>query len=74
MHRFADPDYAALSLKMRTGEDPAAVFDSLQRRGQVVIHPSDIERTPHSPRSVPAGDLVVADTREQVARPQRRDP
>ncbi len=44
VHRFTDPAYAALSLKMRTGEDPAAVFDSLQHRGQVVIHPSDIER------------------------------
>jgi hypothetical protein len=68
VHRFTDPDYAALSLKMRTGEDPEAVFESLHRRGQVVIHPSDIERDLALARAGATGDLVVADTREQVAR------
>ncbi|MGH3346176.1 MAG: MobF family relaxase [Nocardioides sp.] len=68
VHRFADPDYAALSLKMRTGEDPEAVFDALHRRGQVVIHPSDSERDVALTQAGATGDLVVADTREQVAR------
>ncbi len=67
VHRFTDPDYAALSLRMRTGEDPAAVFDALHRRGQVVIHPSEIERTAALAEAGATGDLVVADTREQVA-------
>jgi conjugative relaxase-like TrwC/TraI family protein len=68
VRRFADADYAALSLKMRTGEDPEAVFESLHRRGQVVIHPSDIERDFALAQAGASGDLVVADTREQVAR------
>jgi hypothetical protein len=68
VHRFADPDYAALSLKMRTGEDPEAVFDSLHRRGQVAIHPSNIERDLALAQAGASGDLVVADTREQVVR------
>lgn len=68
VHRFTDPDYAALSLKMRKGEDPEAVFESLHRRGQVVIHPSDIERDLALAQAGASGDLVVADTREQVAR------
>lgn len=68
VHRFTDPDYAALSLKMRKGEDPEAVFDSLHRLGQVVIHPSDIERDLALAQAGAGGDLVVADTREQVAR------
>jgi exodeoxyribonuclease V alpha subunit len=67
VHRFADPSYAALSLRMRTGDDPAAVFDALHRRGSIVIHPSDVERTAALAEAGAAGDLVLADTREQVA-------
>ncbi|WP_246166221.1 MobF family relaxase [Nocardioides psychrotolerans] len=68
VHRFTDPGYAALSLRMRTGDDPAAVFDALHRRGSTVIHPSDIERDFALAEAGAAGGLVVADTREQVAR------
>jgi hypothetical protein len=67
VHRFTDPDYAALSLKMRTGEKPGSVFDALHRRGQVVVHPSEAERTATLAEAGAAGDLVVGDTREQVA-------
>ena len=67
VHRFTDPDYAALSLRMRTGDDPAAVFDALHRRGSIVVHPSDSERTAALAEAGAAGDLVVADTREHVA-------
>jgi exodeoxyribonuclease V alpha subunit len=67
VHRFTDPDYAALSLRMRTGDDPATVFDALHRRGSIVIHPSDVERTAALAEAGAAGDLVVADTREHVA-------
>ncbi|GCD91201.1 hypothetical protein NLS1_32070 [Nocardioides sp. LS1] len=67
VHRFTDPDYAALSLRMRTGEDPAAVFDALHRRGSIVVHPTDSERTVSLAEAGAAGDLVVADTRERVA-------
>ena len=68
VHRFTDPDYAALSLAMRKGDNPEEVFDALHRRGQVVIHPSDVERDLALAQAGAAGDLVVADTREQVAR------
>jgi ATP-dependent exoDNAse (exonuclease V) alpha subunit len=66
VHRFTDPDHAALSLRMRTGNDPAAVFDALHRRGSIVIHPSDVERTAALAEAGAAGDLVLADTREHV--------
>ncbi len=46
---------------------PASVFDALHRRGQVVIHPSEAERTATLAEAGAAGDLVVADTREHVA-------
>jgi exodeoxyribonuclease V alpha subunit len=67
VHRFTDPDYAALSLRMRTADDPAAVFDELDRRGSIVVHASDSERTAALAEAGAAGDLVVADTREHVA-------
>lgn len=67
VHRFADPDYATISLKMRKGDDPAAVFDALHRRGQIVVHAGELEREAALARAGADGDLVVADTREQVA-------
>jgi exodeoxyribonuclease V alpha subunit len=67
VHRFTDPDYPALSLRMRTGNDPAAVFDALHRRESIVIHPSEAERTAALAEAGAAGDLVLADTREHVA-------
>jgi exodeoxyribonuclease V alpha subunit len=68
VRRFADPAYADLSLRMRTGEKPGEVFDELLRRGDVVIHTSDVERQQQLAVRATYGDLVVADTREQVAK------
>jgi exodeoxyribonuclease V alpha subunit len=67
VHRFTDPDYAALSLRMRNGNDPGSVFDALHRRGQVMIHASEVERTAALADAGATGDLVIADTREHVA-------
>lgn len=68
VRRFADPAYAELSLRMRTGEKPGDVFDELVRRGDVVIHASDVERQQELAVRTTYGELVVADTREQVAK------
>lgn len=38
LHRFTDPDYAQLTLDLRTGRDPAALFDRLHALGLVVLH------------------------------------
>ncbi|RNM15326.1 AAA family ATPase [Nocardioides pocheonensis] len=67
VHRFADRDYGALSLRMRNGASPAGVFDELRRRGLIVVHASDVERTAVLAEVGAAGDLVIADRREQVA-------
>ena len=68
VHRFVDPDYARLSLAMRTGQNSGAVFDQLVQRGQIVIHPDEASRTAVLADGAAAtGALVVADTREQVA-------
>jgi exodeoxyribonuclease V alpha subunit len=68
-----DLDYAALSLQMRAGDDPGAVFDQLSQRGQVTLHASEAERHATLAELVTAehlagGDVaVVVDTREQAA-------
>jgi exodeoxyribonuclease V alpha subunit len=67
VHRFTDPAYAELSLRMRNGDDPGALFDTLHSRGQVAIHASEAERTTALASVGAAGDLVIADTRERVA-------
>lgn len=74
VHRFADPQYAALSLEMRTGVRAGEVFDTLLARGQVRLYPTEAERTQAladlaaaSILSGETGVLVMADTREQVA-------
>ena len=67
VHRFTDPEYAALSLLMRNGERPGDVFDALLERGEIVVHPSEVERTAAlAATGAESGDLVIADTREQV--------
>ncbi|WGY02913.1 MobF family relaxase [Nocardioides sp. QY071] len=66
IHRFTDPEYGALTIRMRTSDDPGAVFDELLRRGQVVIHPSEVERTAALADVGARGELVVADRRDHV--------
>ena len=68
-----DVDYAELTLAMRAGTDPGAVFDALLARGQIRLHP-DPDALRETLAEVAAADLgdgeriaVVADTREQVA-------
>jgi exodeoxyribonuclease V alpha subunit len=68
VHRFTDPAYADLSLRMRSGARPGEVFDELVRRGDVVIHASDVERQDLLAVKAANGQLVVAHTREQVTR------
>jgi conjugative relaxase-like TrwC/TraI family protein len=72
VHRFTDPEYAELSLLMRTGEHSGEVFDALVRRGEIVVHQTDVERaaaltTVLTTTLTEDEGLVVADTREQVA-------
>lgn len=71
VRRFADPDYADLSLRMRAGERPEVVFDRLLARGEIVVHASEVEQIAALAEITVAeegGVAVVADTHEQVAR------
>jgi len=54
VHRFTDPEYASLSVQMRDGRDPGAVFDELHQLGLIRLH-ADADA---------AHDLVAAQARD----------
>ena len=39
VHRFTDPAYADLTLRLRAGRDPAHLFDRLHALGHVRVPP-----------------------------------
>jgi hypothetical protein len=71
--REPDPIYAVITLQMRDGHDPAAVFDYLHRHDQVRVHECELDRQQAIADDVVvarrAGQMpaVVVDTREQAA-------
>ena len=67
VHRFTDPDYADLSLRMRTGRAPATSSTPSSHAARSSSTPPTSNARPRSPSAGATGDLVVADTREQVA-------
>jgi len=40
VHRFTDPEYADLTVRMRAGENPALLFDQLYALGLIQLHAS----------------------------------
>jgi exodeoxyribonuclease V alpha subunit len=84
VHRFArtddvgnivpDGEYADLTLAMRAGTDPGAVFDALAARGQIRLHPDDDamrEALADAVAATASSDskqrvAVVVDTRDQA--------
>nr|WP_283251548.1 AAA family ATPase [Aeromicrobium duanguangcaii] len=66
IHRFSDPAYAELSLAMRTGTKPEAVFDQFLARGQIRLHSDEDVRTKALVDAAAGGALVMADDRQTV--------
>jgi exodeoxyribonuclease V alpha subunit len=68
-----DTEYAELTLAMRRGDDPRAVFDALSARGQIRLHPDTAAQQETLATLAAASSVdgetvaVVVDTREQAA-------
>jgi ATP-dependent exoDNAse (exonuclease V) alpha subunit len=60
----SDPEYAALTLLMRTGQSAGDAFDRLHERGLIRIHRTEVERLA---ALTGVDGTIIADTREQVA-------
>lgn len=70
VHRFTDDTYADLTLQMRAGERSGDVFDALVARGEIVVHPTEVQRlaaiATWAADDTHSAPLLIADTREQV--------
>lgn len=66
VHRFADPEYADLTVQIRRGEDPAVLFDRLEALGLVELHRSIEDVHDAVARSARAGDTVTVATNHEA--------
>ncbi|WP_415853875.1 MobF family relaxase [Sinomonas sp. G460-2] len=66
VHRFADPAYADLTLAMRDGSDPGAVFDQLTALGLVRIHASTDDAQTDLAGTARDGDAITIATIEEA--------
>lgn len=66
VHRFAYPEYADLTVRMRRGEDPAVLFDRLEALGLVVLHPSIEGALDAVASAARDGDAVTVSTNDEA--------
>ncbi|MCQ9367850.1 AAA family ATPase [Brevibacterium sp. 91QC2O2] len=66
VHRFTDPAYADLTLRMRDGTDPGDVFDRLNAEGLVRLHASGEDAHAHVARQPEDGEAVTVSTNDEA--------
>lgn len=66
VHRFADPEYAALTVQMRRGEHPALLFDRLHTLGLVVLHEDSEAVQEAIARDARDGDAITTATNDEA--------
>lgn len=67
LHRFTDPDYAALTLAMRDRENPGAVFDRLAAMNLVALHADDDVARDHITEYARDGEAITVATNDEAA-------
>ncbi|MDR2347533.1 MAG: relaxase domain-containing protein, partial [Bifidobacteriaceae bacterium] len=66
LHRFADPGYAELTLAMRDGQDPGAVFDQLRSLGLVRLHSDEDAMRERVAAEAREGEAVTVTTNDEA--------
>ena len=66
VHRFTDPAYADLTLRMRDGNQPGEVFDQLARLGLIRLHESGDEAREHIAQERQDGEAVTVSTNDEA--------
>lgn len=68
VHRFTDPTYAELSIRLRGRDDPAAIFDQLQNLGLIQLHADADELHEHIATQPGEGQAVTVATNDEATR------
>lgn len=64
LHRFADPDYAQLTLRIRDGQNPGDVFDRLADAGLVQLHDGEKAMREQIATEADRGEAITTATNE----------
>ena len=72
VHRFTDPDYAELSVRMRDRRNPGQIFDELDRLGLIRLHTDADEPRDHLAKNVREGEAITVATNEDAAQVNER--
>ncbi|MGK4216794.1 MobF family relaxase [Microbacterium sp. GXS0129] len=72
VHRFTDPDYANLTVRMRDRREPGDVFDQLDQLGLIRLHAHGDELHEHIAQNVRDGETVTVASNEDAARLNER--
>lgn len=66
LHRFTDDAYAVLTLDLRRGRNPAAIFDQLNAIGLIELHESDDGMQEAIAKSACPEDAITAATNDEA--------
>jgi hypothetical protein len=66
LHRFADDAYAAVTLELRHGRNPAAIFDHLNEFGLIALYESDDAVQETIAKTTSTADGITAATNDEA--------
>jgi len=66
VHRFTDPAYAEVTLRMRDGRDPGEVFDRLAGLGLIRLHETSDEAREHIAQQRQDGEAITVSTNDEA--------
>ncbi|WP_448070751.1 MobF family relaxase [Georgenia yuyongxinii] len=66
VHRFTDPEYADLTVRMRAGKNPARLFDQLHALGLVQVHESSDALQKTIAATAREGEAITTATNEEA--------
>lgn len=72
VHRFTDPDYADLTVRMRDRRDPGDVFDQLDQLDLVLLHSDGDGLQEHIAQNARDGETITVASNDDAARLNER--
>lgn len=68
VHRFTTPGYAELSIRLRGRDDPAVIFEQLQRLDLIKLHPDAEKLHEHIAQNRNDGEVITVATNDEATR------